>query len=129
MNGAICAPAKALTLLDVYPVGSVYISTVATSPAVLFGGTWESIGGKFLLSADASYPAGSTGGEARNALTASSIPHIGTGITYVGSGGKIPHSESGQWDDAWLGGGTTTYISNLPPYLSVYMWQRMPDGI
>ena len=25
----------------VYPVGAIYMSTISTSPATLFGGTWE----------------------------------------------------------------------------------------
>lgn len=33
----------------VYPVGAIYMSTSSTSPATLFGGTWERITGKFLL--------------------------------------------------------------------------------
>ncbi|MGN0966357.1 MAG: phage baseplate protein, partial [Candidatus Coprovivens sp.] len=32
----------------VYPVGSVYMSTNATSPATLFGGSWTKIEGRFL---------------------------------------------------------------------------------
>ena len=48
----------------IYPVGSIYMSANATSPETLFGGTWESIGGRFLLGADATYAAGSPGGEA-----------------------------------------------------------------
>ena len=40
-----------------YPVGAVYISTVETSPALLFGDTWEKIEGKFLLSASSEYKA------------------------------------------------------------------------
>ena len=40
-------------MLAIYPVGAVYISANSTSPASLFGGTWESIGGRFLLGADA----------------------------------------------------------------------------
>ena len=31
-----------------YPVGSVYLSTNSTSPAVLFGGTWTQVSGRFL---------------------------------------------------------------------------------
>ena len=33
----------------VYPVGSIYMSVNNTSPATLFGGTWEKIQGRFLL--------------------------------------------------------------------------------
>lgn len=35
-----------------YPVGAIYTSVNSTSPQTLFGGTWERIKGKFLLSAD-----------------------------------------------------------------------------
>ena len=36
-------------MLTLYPVGAVYISANSTSPASLFGGTWEQIKGRFLL--------------------------------------------------------------------------------
>lgn len=45
-----------------YPVGSIYMSAGNTSPAVLFGGTWEKIEGKFLLGSSTSHAVGSTGG-------------------------------------------------------------------
>ena len=32
----------------IYPIGSIYVSTVSTSPATLFGGTWEQIKDRFL---------------------------------------------------------------------------------
>lgn len=48
----------------VYPVGAIYISTVSTSPATLFGGTWEQIQDTFLLAAGSTYSAGGTGGSA-----------------------------------------------------------------
>ena len=35
----------------IYPVGSIYMSVSGTSPATLFGGTWEQIQERFLLSA------------------------------------------------------------------------------
>ena len=61
---------KANILLSAYPVGSIYKSTNSTSPAELFGGTWESIEyGRVLVSQGGTYdngtpmfPAGSTGG-------------------------------------------------------------------
>lgn len=47
-----------------HPIGSLYISENATSPAELYGGTWERIEGKFIMGASDTYPAGSTGGSA-----------------------------------------------------------------
>lgn len=58
----------------VYPVGSIYISVTDTSPASLFGGTWERLKDKFLLAAGDSYAAGSTGGEAAHKLTTDEMP-------------------------------------------------------
>ena len=53
-----------LTIDDIYPVGSIYMSVNNTSPSTLFGGTWEQIKDTFLLSAGNTYTAGNTGGSA-----------------------------------------------------------------
>ena len=65
----------------VYPVGSIYMSTVSTNPATLFGfGTWEAMpAGRVLLAQGKSswgttYNAGSTGGEATHTLTVGELP-------------------------------------------------------
>lgn len=70
----------------VYPVGSIYTSVNSTSPAALFGGTWERITGCFLLAAtdggaaggngNASIAPGNTGGEAAHKLTNSELPKL-----------------------------------------------------
>ena len=64
------------TMKKIYPVGSIYMSTVSTNPATLFGfGTWEAMpAGHVLLAQGKSswgttYNAGSTGGEATHQLT------------------------------------------------------------
>ena len=64
------------TMKKIYPVGSIYMSTVSTNPATLFGfGTWEAMpAGRVLLAQGTSdwgttYNAGSTGGEATHQLT------------------------------------------------------------
>ena len=63
-------------LLDkTYPVGSIYMSVNSTSPADLFGGTWEQIKDTFLLAAGDTYSAGSTGGETEGWLTIDEIPN------------------------------------------------------
>ena len=64
-------------LQTAYPVGSIYMSTVATSPATLFGfGTWVTFGtGRMLISQDgATYTAGSTGGAATTTISSSNLP-------------------------------------------------------
>lgn len=69
------------TMKKIYPVGSIYISTVSTNPATLFGfGTWEAMpAGRVLLAQGKSswgttYNAGSTGGEATHQLTVGEMP-------------------------------------------------------
>ncbi len=68
--------------LNAYPVGSIYMSVNSTSPATLFGGTWERIQDMFLLAAGSSYSAGSTGGSATVTLTAaqSGVPAHSHGL-------------------------------------------------
>ena len=48
----------------IYPVGSIYMSVNSTSPATLFGGTWERIQDRFLLAAGSTYTAGKMDGSA-----------------------------------------------------------------
>ena len=69
------------TMKKIYPVGSIYISTVSTNPSELFGfGTWEAMpAGRVLLAQGKSdwgttYEAGSTGGEATHQLTVGELP-------------------------------------------------------
>lgn len=42
---------KLVTYDDVYPIGSIYMSTSSTSPASMFGGTWQQITERFLFAA------------------------------------------------------------------------------
>ena len=128
----------------IYPVGSIYMSANATSPASLFGGTWESIGGRFLLGADATYAAGNTGGEAEHTMTADEMPEHFHILPYkVGWGnqngiaswqamfvdGTITDSGADGYTGKWHSyqtqhnGGSKPH-NNMPPYLAVYMWQR-----
>ena len=52
---------KAADKLGYYPVGSIYQSTDPTSPAALFGGTWEQIASeRVLMGASSSHKAGTT---------------------------------------------------------------------
>ena len=86
------------TMKKIYPVGSIYMSTVSTNPAMLFGfGTWEAMpAGHVLLAQGKSswgttYNAGSTGGEATHQLTVGEIPnHNHTGS--INTAGEHTHS-------------------------------------
>ena len=119
-------------MLALYPVGAVYISANSTSPASLFGGTWESIGGRFLLGADATYAAGSTGGEATHTLTNDEMPahrhtiymsdEVSTGEFW---GPNIITPQSKVNANATDTSGGNHPHNNMPPYLAVYMWRRV----
>ena len=81
-------------ILDfVYPIGAIYISVSSTRPEVLFGGTWEEIQGKFLLSRSSGHAAGSTGGEETHTLTAAEMPaHTHNGPSHTHNGPSHTHT-------------------------------------
>lgn len=120
----------------IYPVGSIYMSTVNVDPGTIFGGTWEQLKDTFLLGAGDSYTAGDTGGEASHTLTKDELPAEKLGI-YVSStwlGYKNTTASAGT-GIAGLGAQTGTELktanmgsgnahNNMPPYLVVYMWER-----
>ena len=122
-----------LTSSGAYPVGSIYLSAVDTDPATLFGGTWERIGGRFLLGADDTYPAGSTGGESEHTLTIDEMPKHNHEIDDLNaSGNATPYMTVSAQDKKGYGGNVQTMFAgggkahnNMPPYLSVYMWKRV----
>lgn len=58
----------------IYPVGSIYMSTNATSPETLFGGKWERIQDRFLLAAGSTYNAGDRDGEPTHTLKEAELP-------------------------------------------------------
>ena len=77
--------------LDAHPVGSYYFSDDSTSPADLFGGTWEALPAGYTLIAQGSgtddygsftYTAGQKYGERKHQLTTDEMPeHSHTGTT------------------------------------------------
>jgi len=79
-----------ITLADVYPVGSVYLSVVSTNPATLFGfGTWARIGqGRALVGVDEGDPdfdaPEETGGAKTVTLVTAEIPSHSHGVTDPG---------------------------------------------
>jgi hypothetical protein len=140
--GVNCLPSKSdvlqlgdsawLTAQGAYPVGAIYLSVTEVDPSSLFGGTWERIGGRFLLGADKTYAAGSTGGEAAHTLTADEMPRHNHEIDNLNaSGSATPFMTVQAQDKKGFGGNVQTMYAgggrahnNLPPYLAVYMWKR-----
>jgi hypothetical protein len=122
-----------LTAQGAYPVGSIYLSVTDVNPSALFGGTWERIGGRFLLGADTTYAAGSTGGESAHTLTVDEMPRHNHEVDNLNaSGNSTPFMTVQAQDKKGYGGNVQTMYAgggkahnNLPPYLAVYMWQRV----
>ena len=130
------------TVLDMYPVGSIYQTTSSTfNPQTAWGGTWERIKDRFLLAAGTAYAGGSTGGEATHKLTTQEMPSH-THTMYVNNDGSAS-SWSPTFGDylikpdgvttskknyqaklAQNGAGLDQAHNNMPPYLAVYIWKR-----
>ena len=131
-------------MLDtVYPVNSIYISLDSTSPASLYGGTWERFGkGKTLVGVDEAdtdfKTAGLTGGEKKHTLTIAEMPNHNHGLHVGYPDGTqdtrynvlwfIPPSyDKAWWDDTRhinaAGGGQPH--NNLQPYITAYIWKRV----
>lgn len=132
-------------LLAHFPIGYIYISTSSTSPADLFGGTWERIKDKFLLAAGDTYTAGETGGEATHTLSIQEMPsHNHQSRLSNGSWAYNQVYNAGGTDESQMGAAITSGLNtqakgrfdyvessggseahnNMPPYLTVYMWER-----
>lgn len=125
---------------DKYDVGDIYISTKSTSPASKYGGTWQSLGGKFLFAAysdpNSIYYGGKTGGSTTVTLTESNIPTMGVrfngyrdvdanfdgNVTQARARSVYPDSPA---DYAGTVGGGGNPVNIMPPYLCVYMWERL----
>lgn len=146
--------AKKNILNSIYPIGSIYISTKAGSPADLFGGTWVQIKGRFLLSTGSpddntntfwgtdltsdgtnkfSAAPGTTGGESRHTLSEGEMPNHyhnssadGYSIKYITASEGSAYGVWGGYDGPYITSavGGGASHNNMPPYLAVYMWER-----
>ena len=124
----------------IYPIGSIFMSVNSTNPSTYLGGKWEQLKDRFLLGAGDTHEAGSIGGEVEHTLTEEEMPRHRHPITYDDSsrnfytswGESAAHTAliqtngSTQWQQPyadWVGGSQPH--NNMPPYLTVYMWQRV----
>lgn len=73
----------ASVISDMYPVGAIYMSTSSTSPASLFGGSWQSIASeRVLMGVSSSHGAGST---------------VDAGLPNISSGSDAALDIQGSW--------------------------------
>lgn len=137
-----------------YPIGYIYLSTSATPPNSLFGGTWEQIKDVFLLSSGDNYVAGETGGSVSHNheygfqygayvgevllegnSNAGVLNYSSDNTVSVASqqqegshsavvNGSTTTASSSKNSTHYRTTGSTSTTNNMPPYLTVYMWKR-----
>lgn len=130
-------------MLDrMYPVDSIYISTNSTSPASLYGGSWERYGtGRALISAsdtDSDFTAGTTGGSKTHnhnpGTLGAQVSFDGNNTvvrrvklsSFKGDVRKIGDIYGGSFDATWGAAivGHSDSASSMEPYVAVYVWRR-----
>ncbi len=132
----------------IYPIGSVHITTNSVNPSNYFDGEWERIQDTFLLASGTTYENGATGGSATVTLTAtqSGVPAHTHTYAHSDTTYKLNTTNRKPGTSTAVAYGTsitatannTTKTSNnntaqnaseahnnMPPYLAVYMWERV----
>lgn len=120
--------------LSPYPVGAVYISWNATSPASLFGGSWTQITGRFPYFGTNT----ATGGSNTHTLTGDQLPkhhhtidikttaeEVPNGNYGLGTGGAFAKRvmvNQGARNTSAVGSGSAH--NNMPAYQTLYAWRR-----
>lgn len=144
-------------LNSVYPEGSIFISLSDKSPHDLgFVGIWERIEGRFLVGANEEFSLGAKGGGSKHTHTLNKayakFIAATSGWSWYSELNKTTDGETGGVD-SWVPeyvcksadkyvlsndgdvmhtatelGGNTDEASDLPPYLAVNIWKRLPDN-
>lgn len=118
----------------IYPIGSIYMSLEDTDPGTLFGGIWQRLEDRFLIGAGGSYVVGDKGGAATVTLEDKHLPSGAMRFHAIGNG----NWSTGRWADHTESEFAASVplsqypsieqaqpLNNIPPYLAVYMWQRV----
>jgi hypothetical protein len=136
MNGILLKDRNSASIYPIpaFPIGYIYISYENRSPASMFGGTWEQITDKFLLSSGDTYTLGSTGGSETATLTTETMAshnHAAWGLTgavnteaqylLIIAGYNSLYTTT----SSSVGGGQAH--NNMPPYVTVYMWEKISN--
>lgn len=150
----LLADALAQAKLDAHPVGSYYWSNDSTSPATLFGGTWEALPAGYTLIAQGSgsdsfgsftYTAGQKYGERKHQLTTDELAshqHVIRTVTIDGNLNPVVNeSKIGNFSGAtilnrylWSNNageqvtsgntGGNASHNNIQPSIGAYGWKR-----
>lgn len=114
---------------EFYPIGSLYLTVSTTSPASIFGGTWEKLTQDAYLKIVTS-GAGGTGGRSDHKIQVTNIPSHAHSLSSVLSSAfhtTANTSGSSAWgayglsnETSATGGGQAYY----PYYYGIYVWKR-----
>ena len=116
-----------------WPVGSIFISVVATNPAILLGfGTWVAFGtGRFLVgidTGDADFDVVKETGGAKthkhSVDVASTVSGGPSATTEVASGTGATVATSTHTHNVDPAAVDSAIVSNIPPYIVCYFWER-----
>lgn len=120
------------SMRDSHPVGSLYFSMDPTEPSKLFGGVWQQIKGRTLISVDEEdddfNEARKTGGEKTHKLTIEEMPKhnhdelIESSSVFTSGTNKSGYISGTGKMSGYTGEGQAH--NNLPPYITCYMWVR-----
>lgn len=153
LEALIASISVGVRIIDwIFPVGHIIQTTNESyNPNKIFKGTeWTRIKDRFLLSAGDTYTAGSVGGEASHILTVEEMPNHSHLLRQIGNTSTFyidpyytsdPSGDYGivlkqattgyisgvSWGgklEIWPAGGSHPH-NNMPPYLTVYTWQRI----
>ena len=131
-----------------FEIGDLFFSSSSTSPAIRFGGTWTQIKDRFILAAGDTWSAGSTGGSSSHVHTSGTLA---TMMAEYSSGYKegnwcMKMINTYAWENNYnidvVGSapatahtftkgigiqGQTSQSGNMPPFLAVYVWQKISN--
>lgn len=131
-----------------FEIGDLFFSSNSTSPAIRFGGTWTQIKDRFILAAGDTWLAGTEGGSSSHVHTSGTIVAMANEFSASSGAGNwiMKMADTATWTcnynvDLTGSGpaapktstkgigtqGQTSQSGNMPPFLAVYVWQKISN--
>ena len=117
-----------------YKVGDIIVTKSTENPSAKFGGQWELLKDRFLLGAGGEYSLASTGGEKEHTLTIDEMPrhshdivHMKRGDSDNGGDDVVFTQSEVKYDYSSEKTGGDKPHNNMPPYIAVYIWEKISD--